>query len=73
MFLRDHVKSFFIIIFISVGVAYTALYNLLNYPAGCVPVTTVTADDEAAMQDYPTNTQTLKYIKKVYLNDIVLR
>ncbi|XP_007944911.1 fatty-acid amide hydrolase 1 [Orycteropus afer afer] len=34
------------------AVSYTMLYNCLNFPAGVVPVTTVTAEDEAGMEDY---------------------
>lgn len=28
------------------------LYNVLNFPAGVVPVTTVTEDDEEELQQY---------------------
>ncbi|XP_061680684.1 fatty-acid amide hydrolase 1 [Syngnathoides biaculeatus] len=31
---------------------YTAIYNLLNFPAGVVPVTTVTAEDEEELRNY---------------------
>uniref|UniRef100_A0A9L0SQ73 Fatty-acid amide hydrolase 1 n=2 Tax=Equus TaxID=9789 RepID=A0A9L0SQ73_HORSE len=34
------------------AVSYTLLYNCLNFPAGVVPVTTVTAEDEAQMEHY---------------------
>jgi len=47
------------------GVTYTTLYNLLNYPSGCVPVTRVTAIDENNMRDYPESNLTLKMVKKV--------
>jgi len=47
------------------GVTYTTLYNLLNYPSGCVPVTRVTAIDENNMRDYPETNLTLKMVKKV--------
>ncbi|ELT88038.1 hypothetical protein CAPTEDRAFT_225540 [Capitella teleta] len=33
--------------------SYTQLYNVLNFPAGSVPVNTVSEKDEAAMQKYP--------------------
>ena len=49
------------------GVTYTTLYNLLNYPSGCVPVTRVTAIDENNMRDYPETNLTLKMVKKVHL------
>ncbi|KAK2106672.1 hypothetical protein P7K49_016186, partial [Saguinus oedipus] len=32
------------------AVSYTLLYNCLDFPAGVVPVTTVTAEDEAQME-----------------------
>ncbi|XP_061540544.1 fatty-acid amide hydrolase 1 [Phycodurus eques] len=31
---------------------YTAIYNLLNFPAGVVPVSTVTAEDEEELRHY---------------------
>lgn len=34
------------------AISYTVLYNCLNFPAGVVPVTTVTAEDEAQMEHY---------------------
>nr|XP_046248196.1 fatty-acid amide hydrolase 1 isoform X1 [Scatophagus argus] len=34
------------------AVSYTMLYNLLNFPAGVVPVSTVTAEDEEKLKDY---------------------
>lgn len=34
------------------AVSYTLLYNCLDFPAGVVPVTTVTAEDEAQLQLY---------------------
>uniref|UniRef100_A0A1A8LFP1 Fatty-acid amide hydrolase 1 n=1 Tax=Nothobranchius pienaari TaxID=704102 RepID=A0A1A8LFP1_9TELE len=37
---------------ISTILSYTALYNLLNFPAGVVPVSTVTADDEEELKHY---------------------
>lgn len=35
-----------------VPLGYTAIYNLLNFPAGVVPVTTVTAEDEEELAHY---------------------
>ncbi|XP_072540070.1 fatty-acid amide hydrolase 1 [Salminus brasiliensis] len=37
------------------ALSYTALYNLLNFPAGVVPVTTVTDEDEAQLSEYRGN------------------
>lgn len=37
---------------VSGAVSYTVLYNCLDFPAGVVPVTTVTAEDEAQMEHY---------------------
>uniref|UniRef100_A0A1A8GQC1 Fatty acid amide hydrolase n=1 Tax=Nothobranchius korthausae TaxID=1143690 RepID=A0A1A8GQC1_9TELE len=37
---------------ISTILSYTALYNLLNFPAGVVPVSTVTTDDEEELKHY---------------------
>ncbi|KAM5266407.1 fatty-acid amide hydrolase 1 isoform 1-T5 [Hipposideros larvatus] len=34
------------------AVSYTLLYNCLDFPAGVVPVTTVTVEDEAQMEHY---------------------
>lgn len=41
--------------FISGALSYTVLYNLLNFPAGVVPVSTVTTDDEAQLDNYKGN------------------
>ena len=35
------------------GACYTAVYNLTGSPAGILPVTRVTAQDDAAMDSYP--------------------
>ncbi|KAL4222491.1 hypothetical protein ACF0H5_018530 [Mactra antiquata] len=53
------------------GVTYTALYNALNFPAGVVPVTKVTSEDEANMSSYPSRTGTEKFIKKYFSEDTV--
>uniref|UniRef100_A0AAR2L810 Fatty-acid amide hydrolase 1 n=1 Tax=Pygocentrus nattereri TaxID=42514 RepID=A0AAR2L810_PYGNA len=37
------------------ALSYTILYNLLNFPVGTVPVTTVTAEDEAKLSHYRGN------------------
>lgn len=38
--------------FVSVATTYTHLYNVLNFPAGVVPVTTVTEADEEDLKNY---------------------
>uniref|UniRef100_A0A3Q3DLQ2 Fatty-acid amide hydrolase 1 n=1 Tax=Hippocampus comes TaxID=109280 RepID=A0A3Q3DLQ2_HIPCM len=38
--------------FLYFPLGYTAIYNLLNFPAGVVPVTTVTAKDEEELAHY---------------------
>lgn len=48
------------------GATYTTLYNVVNYPAGVVPVTKVTAVDETKMKDYPTKRAYEKFIKKYF-------
>ncbi|NWU16251.1 FAAH1 hydrolase, partial [Cephalopterus ornatus] len=37
---------------LSVAVSYTMLYNVLDFPAGVVPVTMVTDEDEEELKDY---------------------
>lgn len=34
------------------AISYTVLYNCLDFPAGVVPVTTVTVEDDAQMEHY---------------------
>ncbi|XP_052246735.1 fatty-acid amide hydrolase 1-like isoform X4 [Dreissena polymorpha] len=51
------------------GATYTTLYNVLNYPAGCVPVTRVTAIDEKEMENYPSTTLTEKFVRKYYSSE----
>ena len=55
------------------GVTYTTLYNLLNYPAGSIPVTKVTAVDEKKMENYPTKRAHEKFIKKVTHRNNLIR
>ena len=43
---------------------YTFIYNLLDFPAGSIPITKVTADDVTKMADYPTPDISHKIIKK---------
>ncbi|XP_033730511.1 fatty-acid amide hydrolase 1-like [Pecten maximus] len=47
------------------GGMYAPTYNFLNYPAGCLPVTSVSASDVEDMKNYPQNTLFEKTIKKV--------
>lgn len=42
----------------------TMIYNLLNFPAGVVPVSTVTAEDEEELRQYKGNFQ--DYFDKLY-------
>ena len=49
------------------GCVYSTMYNLLNYPAGVVPVTKVTEQDIQEMADYPQKTKFEKNIKKVMI------
>ena len=48
------------------------LYNVLNYPAGSMPVTKVTADDVINMKDYPTKTHIEKTIHKVIIQQLFI-
>lgn len=52
--------------YVTGGASYTTLYNVLNYPAGSIPVTKVTAVDETKMKDYPTKRISEKFIKKYF-------
>ena len=47
---------------------YTQVFNVLNFPTGSVPVTKVTAEDEAALATYPTVDPWHRLIKKVQCN-----
>ena len=47
------------------------LYNVVNYPAGSLPVTRVTVDDVSNMKDYPNQTFRDKLIKQVILSDAI--
>ncbi|XP_046552489.1 vitamin D3 hydroxylase-associated protein-like isoform X1 [Haliotis rubra] len=48
------------------AVTYTTLYNVLNFPAGSLPVTKVTEDDQKKLEEvYPTNTIHEKMTKKM--------
>ncbi|XP_053374131.1 fatty acid amide hydrolase 1-like [Mercenaria mercenaria] len=44
---------------------YCWLYNVVNYPAGVLPVTKVTSDDITNLEEYPSNTRQEKNVKKV--------
>lgn len=43
---------YFFFFFLSAVLSYTMLYNLLNFPCGVVPVSTVTADDEEDLKHF---------------------
>lgn len=42
---------------LTVAVSMTMIYNLINFPAGVVPVSTVTAEDEEELRQYKGNFQ----------------
>lgn len=44
---------------------YASLYNTVNYPAGSMPVTKVTAEDVDSLKTYPQRTYMEKVIVKV--------
>lgn len=50
--------------FASGAISYTTLYNALNFPAGSVPVTMVTAKDVKKMKDYPLKDLWHRTVKK---------
>jgi len=52
-----------------VAVSSTILYNLLNFPAGVVPVGTVTLEDELKLKEFKGNYQDMfdKKFKQVGL------
>lgn len=54
---------------ISGASSYTILYNLVNFPAGVVPVSTVTQEDENELKHYKGNFGDIldKTFKKVSL------
>ena len=45
--------------------SYTAMFNVLNFTAGCLPVTSVTDEDLANMKDYETPDPWHSVAKKV--------
>ncbi|XP_077863325.1 fatty-acid amide hydrolase 1-like [Saccoglossus kowalevskii] len=51
---------------LAMAASYSSLFNMLDFPAGCVPVTTVTEADEEDMKTYPTNDIFDWLIKKVF-------
>uniref|UniRef100_K1PAM0 fatty acid amide hydrolase n=1 Tax=Magallana gigas TaxID=29159 RepID=K1PAM0_MAGGI len=53
------------------GCVYSTMYNLLNYPAGVLPVTKVTEQDIKDMANYPNKTKFEKNIKKMMLGGTV--
>lgn len=52
---NEHVSPLFYVF--SGVLSYTVIYNLLNFPAGVVPVSTVTAEDEEKLRHYKGNYQ----------------
>ena len=42
-------------------------YNVLNYPAGILPMTRVTAQDVEEMKNYPTTDAKHRRIKEVHV------
>ena len=53
-------------------VSYTCAYNVLDFPAGSLPVTKVTKEDVKKMADYPGNGLWYRTIKKVlFLNRLM--
>ncbi|XP_064649752.1 fatty-acid amide hydrolase 1-like [Lineus longissimus] len=49
-------------------VNYTALYNILDFTAGSLPVTRVTAEDDDKLNDYPCRDAIHKLVKKLSAN-----
>ena len=43
--------------------SYTAVYNLVGCPAGILPVTTETAEDQAELQNYPAQDASFRLAK----------
>lgn len=60
-------SSSFNVFFFSVNTNYTFVYNLLNFPAGVVTVSTVTAEDEEEFEHYPDKfDKVLKEVSETY-------
>lgn len=60
-------SSSFNVCFFSVNTNYTFVYNLLNFPAGVVTVSTVTAEDEEEFEHYPDKfDKVLKEVSETY-------
>ncbi|XP_053492952.1 vitamin D3 hydroxylase-associated protein [Ictalurus furcatus] len=49
---EDYIRETIAVSLSSAALSYTALYNVLNFPAGVVPVTEVTAEDEDQLNHY---------------------
>ena len=59
------------IIFSVVGFAsYLTIYNVLDWPAGVVPVTEVTQQDIDRLQDYHTGDEIEDFVRKVIITTI---
>lgn len=60
-------SSSFNVFFFSVNTNYTFVYNILNFPAGVVTVSTVTAEDEEEFEHYPDKfDKVLKEVSETY-------
>lgn len=54
-------------VFFPVNTNYTFVYNILNFPAGVVTVSTVTAEDEEEFEHYPDKfDKVLKEVSETY-------
>ena len=49
----------------TIGACYTSVYNLLDFPAGVVPVTRVTQQDDDDLSGYPEDDMWTRDVKKV--------
>lgn len=56
---------FFFFVGFTVFYSYTLVYNVLNFAAGVVPVTTVTREDMERLQDYPADCDGQRVLKRV--------
>lgn len=65
--LFQYSSSFNVFFFFSVNTNYTFVYNILNFPAGVVTVSTVTAEDEEEFEHYPDKfNKVLKEVSETY-------
>uniref|UniRef100_A0A672YJW1 Fatty-acid amide hydrolase 1 n=1 Tax=Sphaeramia orbicularis TaxID=375764 RepID=A0A672YJW1_9TELE len=66
--------NFFYCSRLTCAVSYTMIYNLLNFPAGCLPVSTVTEQDEEELRHYKGNYQDMwdRHFKKAVTGSVGL-